>query len=149
MTSAFVSTQNAGMAVVTGDAGRAAADIIDAAQRRHVPVLTKRAAAAQAGISVDGWDKVIRTGRGRDTTFAAMARVIGVEPQVRAALGLGPLPADGPGVPLTDAELDAIEAETPADLSRLSAKDRRALLTWVYVNRTSSAGSAREDRRGA
>ena len=47
------------MAVVTGEAGRVAADIIDAAQKRHVPVLTKRAAAAQAGISVDGWDKEI------------------------------------------------------------------------------------------
>jgi hypothetical protein len=91
LTSTFVSNKNAGMAVIAGEAGRAAADIINAAQKRHVPVLTKRAAAAQAGISVDGWDKVLRTGRGRDTTFAAMARVAGVEPEVRAALGLEPI----------------------------------------------------------
>jgi hypothetical protein len=116
--------KNAGMAVVTGEAGRTAADIIQAAQKRHVPVLTKRSAAAQAGISVDGWDKVIRTGRGRDTTFAAMARVVGAEAEVRIALGQ---PAVGDGPPLDD-ELDRIERQIGLDLSSLPADLRRALL---------------------
>jgi hypothetical protein len=112
------------MATITGDSGRAAADIIEAAQKRHVPVLTKREAAGQAGISVEGWDKVIRTGRGRDTTFAAMARVVGVEADVRAALGL---PAVSDEAPL-DAELAEIEARLGLDLSSLPADLRRALL---------------------
>lgn len=112
------------MATITGEPGRAAADIINAAQKRHVPVLTKREAAGQAGISVEGWDKVIRTGRGRDTTFAAMARVVGVEGQVRAALGLGDLPAAAE----SDADLDRLERDLGLDLSTVNPDLRRAVL---------------------
>jgi len=56
---------------------------------------------------------------------------------------------DVPGVPLTDDELDAIEAESGADLSRLSDKDRRILLTWIHVTRAAAAERGHEDRRGA
>jgi hypothetical protein len=118
-----------GMAIITGEAGRAAADIIEAAQKRHVPVLTKREAAGQAGISVEGWDKVIRTGRGRDTTFAAMARVVGVEAEVRAALGLPAVSDDAP----LDAELAAIEAQLGVDLSPLAPELRRSLLRYYQA----------------
>src|ERR1017187_1863969 len=85
---------NVAMAGVDPHAGRIAADKIRAAQQRHVPLLTVHEGARQAGITDDGWSKVIRTGRGREGTFIAMARVAGVEPEVREALGLPPLDAN-------------------------------------------------------
>lgn len=55
----------------------------------------------------------------------------------------------GSSVPLTDEELDAIEAESGADLSSLGDKDRRILLTWVHAVRTRAAERDRDDRRQA
>lgn len=114
-----------GMAVVTGDAGREAADIIHNAQQRHVPMLTAREAARRAGISVEGWNKVIKNGRGRTETVMAMARTVDVEEAVRRVLGLPPLrpagqPHDALGEPAVTVLLDAL-----ADFERRIMTDPR------------------------
>ena len=85
-----------GMPRVTGDAGRKAADIISAARERQVPVMTIREAARRTGISAEGWNKALKKGSGRQETFIAMARVVGVEAEVGAALGLLASPGDLP-----------------------------------------------------
>jgi hypothetical protein len=85
---------------------RAAAVSIDAALRRHVPVLTLAEAARRAGITPAGWRKVIRTGRGRTATLMAMARVTGAEPEVRRALGLPPPPPPQDTAPPQELSLD-------------------------------------------
>ena len=84
---------------------RAAADLIEAARERHVPVLTIAEASRRAGITPDGWRKVIKTGRGRQSTLLAMARVTGTEPTVRVLLGLPPAGDSEPdGLPEMDEE---------------------------------------------
>ena len=70
---------------------RGAAEIIEAARSRHVPPLSVAEAARRAGISTEGWRKVLRTGRGRKGTLLAMARITGTEAEVREALGLPPV----------------------------------------------------------
>ena len=99
-----------------GAPGRQAADIIETARKRQVPVLTLREAARRAGISDEGWSKVIRRGRGREQTVIAMARVVGAEAEVRAALGLPSV--DDPG-PLPD----------------MSADERREVIEMIYKRR--------------
>lgn len=54
-------------------------------------MLRAGAAARQAGITDVAWARVIKKGRGYESTFVAMARVVGVEAEVREALGLPPL----------------------------------------------------------
>ena len=103
-------------------APRDAADMIEAARRRHVPLLTLSEAARRAGITSSGWRKVIGTGRGRDDTFIAMARVTGVEDEVREALGMEPLGA----VP---------------DIPPMSADERRAVLSYLEVRRAAERGA--------
>jgi hypothetical protein len=109
-----------GMAVVVGgDAGIEAARIIREAQGRQVPVMNQRKAAALSGLSVEGWMKILRTGRGKLENVIAMARVVGVEPQVREALGLSPLNGlDG---------LSEFEKSIFAD-ERLTDQQRRAIV---------------------
>jgi hypothetical protein len=104
---------------VDPEAGRKAADIIKAAQQRHVPVLRVSKAAALAGITDVGWHRAIKTGRGYESTFIAMARVVGVEPQVREALGLPPV--DGL------ADLSEFEKSIFGD-ERLTDQQRRAIV---------------------
>jgi hypothetical protein len=108
-----------GMAVVVGgDAGSRAVAIIKEAQGRQVPVMNQRKAAALSGLSVEGWMKILRTGRGKLENVIAMARVVGVEPQVREALGL---PLNG----LND--LSEFEKSIYAD-ERLTDQQRRAIV---------------------
>src|ERR1039457_3393948 len=104
-------------------ATRAAAEIIEAARLRHVPLLTLSEAARRAGITPAGWRKVISTGRGRDSTFIAMARVTGVEDDVREQLGMERTEAI-PGLP------------------PMSDDERRAVLSYLEVRRA-------VERRGA
>jgi hypothetical protein len=67
--------------------GKRAAEIIKDAQDRLV--LTNGAAAKLAEPLTDvGWARVIRTGRGYPSTFVRMAKAVGVEAEVRDALGL-------------------------------------------------------------
>ena len=113
------------MATVTGEAGRRAADIISSAQRRHLPVLTLREASHKAGLSPEGWSKVIRTGRGRESTFVAMARVTGVEEEVREALGLPPA-----------------EVAPEIELPPMSLDERRAVLAYLQIKRAAEQRGA-------
>jgi hypothetical protein len=71
--------------------GRAAAKIISEALAASKPKVTVVEAAGRARITPDGWLKVIRTERGYERTFLAMARAVGVEAEVREALGIDDL----------------------------------------------------------
>jgi len=97
--------------------------MIDAARRRHVPLLTLSEAARRAGITSSGWRKVIGTGRGRDDTIMAMARVTGAEAEVREVLGL--------------AARDSVPEIPP-----MSDDERRAVLAYLAVRRASERQSA-------
>jgi len=112
---------NVAMAVAQGvddPAGRAAVEIIEAARKRQVPVMTKNEAVARAGLSPAGWLKIRRTGHGREESFIAMARILGVEPEVRKALGLPPLESR---------RRAAFEANIMAD-ERLTPAEQRTIL---------------------
>ena len=115
------------MSAVDPEAGRRAADIIRAAVRDHVPVLRVSKAAAMAGITDVGWHRAIKTGRGYESTFIAMARIAGVEPQVREVLGLEPLD-DANVIPMASRPpgFERSIAENP----RLSEHERQILLIW-------------------
>jgi lambda repressor-like predicted transcriptional regulator len=129
------------MAVMQGvddEPGRKAADIIGAARKRQVPRMTQREAARRAGLSTEGWLKILRTGHGREENVIAMARVVGVEPQVREALGLPPLdanvvqmPARAAGESTEDAALRAFR-DAIRDDPRLTVPERQVILTWYH-----------------
>jgi hypothetical protein len=122
---------------VEPEAGRAAADIIKAAQQRQAPVLRITKAAALAGITDVGWQRVIKTGRGYPTTFIAMARVVGAEAEVRRALGFPPADTPPSGDERGDDGHDTVRsaimaADLPAErkqwaLERYDAEVRRIL----------------------
>lgn len=86
---------------VEPDEGREAARIIKEALAGLRPRVAIAEAASRAGITEDGWMKVIRTGRGYERTFIKMAGAVGVKPQVCEVLGVPldanvvPLPAPG------------------------------------------------------
>jgi hypothetical protein len=116
---------------VDPEAGRKAADIIKAAVQRQVPVLRVSKAAVQAGITDVGWHRAIKTGRGYESTFLAMARVAGVEPEVREALGLPPLDEIAARDPFEDAIMAAPQLsseEKSASIRRHRQKVREAAL---------------------
>jgi hypothetical protein len=129
---------------VEPSAGRAAADIIKNAQSRHVPILRVAEAARRAGITSHGWIKVINSGRGRQSTFLAMARVTGVEAEVRDALGMEPLEGDvvpRPGTPIAPpgrlppaprdvVDLDPFERSIAANPAL--SEHERALILDIY-----------------
>ena len=105
--------------------------MIDVARQQHLPLLTLSEAARRAGITPAGWSKVIRTGRGREDTLLAMARVVGVEDKVREALGVLPM--------------RRLDDETSAYLGLppdLTAEERRTVIAWLEVRRAA-------ERRGA
>ena len=101
---------------------RAAAELIEAARLRHVPLLTLSEAARRAGITPAGWRKVTSTGRGRDSTLIAMARVTGTEDEVREALGMKP-------------------AGSVPQLPPMSEDERRAVLAYLEVRRAAERGA--------
>ena len=125
-----------GMPSVTGDAGRRAADIITAARERQVPVMTIREAARRTGISVEGWNKALKKGSGRQETFIAMARVVGVEAGVRDALGLTPVSADQPQVVRDHARDENVRALWNLRVS----EDQRLSLIEAYLAGRPGAG---------
>jgi hypothetical protein len=115
-------------------AGRTAANIIKTAQDRLV--LTAGAAAKLAGITDVGWARVIKAGRGYPATFIAMARVVGVEPQVRAALGLPALDANVIPMPVPaesaeDAALRDVMYIIRHESPQLTDHEREVALAWL------------------
>lgn len=122
---------------VASQAGRVSADVIQRAQARHLPLLTVAEASRRAGITREGWAKVIRTGRGHEGTFIAMARVVGVETEVRAALGLPPLDANVIPLPVQaesaeDVALRAVMEIIRDESPQLTDHERRAALNWLH-----------------
>ena len=106
--------------------------------------MTIRAAARLAGMSAEGWNKVIKTGRGREETFIAMARVVGAEREVRLALGLAAVS----DAHVFDDELAALEAELGVDLAGLDPSVRRTWLAFALAL-LRSAERGREERHTA
>jgi hypothetical protein len=126
------------VSAVDPEKGSEAAKIIKAAVRDHVPVLRVSKAAALAGITDVGWHRAIKSGRGYESTFIAMARVTGVEPQVRKVLGLPPLDANVVQLPARagsesteDAALRAFR-DAIRDDPRLTVPERQVILTWYH-----------------
>jgi hypothetical protein len=105
--------------------------MIDVARQRHLPLLTLSEAARRAGITPAGWSKVIKTGRGREDTLLAMARVVGVEDKVREALGVVPLRG-------RDDEGNVMFGLPPD----MTLDERRTVLAYIEVKRAA-------ERRGA
>lgn len=99
-------------------------------------MLTAGAAAKLAEPLTDvGWARVIRTGRGYPATFIRMARAVGVEPEVREALGLPPLPANV--VQMPGLAGDHADDAALADIRRriehskvLTDRERPVVLAW-------------------
>lgn len=121
---------------VDDEPGRKAADIIGAARKRQVPRMTQREAARRAGLSTEGWLKILRTGHGREENVIAMARVVGVEPQVREALGLPALDANVIPLPVPaesaeDAALRDVMYIIRHESPQLTDHEREIALAWL------------------